>query len=339
MVLHVLDALSGLDVDRAVVVVGHGGDLVTTAVLEDAPTKLTVDFVEQRVQRGTGDALAVALTALPDDELPQDDLDEAEIVVLPGDTPLLRPATLAALVQGHREAGAAATLLTAKLQDPKGYGRVIRARGGQVARIVEEADATAEELVVDEVNTSIYCFRRSLLAPALRRLSPENAQGEYYLTDVIEVLRQAGYPVVSVVAQDAMEAAGVNDRAQLAVAEAELRQRMNQSLMRSGVTMSDPAHTYVDAAVQLGTDVTLLPGTVLQGGTQVGRGAVLGPGTHLLDCVVGEEAVVEHTVGNGAEVGARAQVGPFAALSPGSRLLPGTVTGPFYRSGDENDPA
>ncbi len=339
MVLHVLDALCGLDVDRAVVVVGHGGELVTTAVLEDAPAKLTVDFVEQRVQRGTGDALAVALTALPDEELPEQDLDEAEIVVLPGDTPLLRPKTLAALVEGHRDAGAAATLLTAKLADPKGYGRVIRGRGGLVSRIVEEPDASGEELLIDEVNTSIYCFRRSLLAPALRRLSPENAQGEYYLTDVIEVLRQVGYPVASVMADDAMEAAGVNDRAQLAVAEAELRHRINQQLMRSGVTMSDPTHTYVDASVQLGTDVTLLPNTVLRGATQVGSGALLGPGTHLVDCVIGEEAVVEHSVATGAEVGAKARVGPFAVLPPGSRLRAGTVTGPFYKSGDENGTA
>jgi bifunctional UDP-N-acetylglucosamine pyrophosphorylase/glucosamine-1-phosphate N-acetyltransferase len=329
MVAHVLDSLSELEVERAVVVVGHGADMVTTAVLEDAPTKLAVEFVEQRVQRGTGDALAVALTVVP-----EGDIDDDEIVVLPGDTPLLRPATLSALVATHRAAGAAASLLTARLSNPRGYGRVVREQDGRVARIVEEADATADELAIDEVNTSIYCFRRGLLAPALRRLRPENAQGEYYLTDVVKVLRDAGYPVVSVVADDPLETAGVNDRAQLAVAEAELRRRVNDYWMRSGVTMADPANTYVDAAVQLASDVTILPGTVLQGATHVGRGAVVGPTTHLVDCVVGDEAVVEQTAAKGAEIGAHARVGPFAVLTPGSRLMPGTVTGPFYKSAE-----
>ena len=325
MVLHVIDALDDLDVDRAVVVVGHGAERVTKALLEQAPPRLTIDFVEQRVQRGTGDAVSVALTAFPDD-----DAEDGEIVVLPGDTPLLRPATLAGLVRLHRESDAAASLLTTRLADPTGYGRVVRGRNDRVARIVEEADATPEERAIDEVNTSIYCFRRSVLAPALRRLSPENAQGEYYLTDVIEVLHDAGYLVVSSVVEDALEAAGVNDRAQLAVAEAELRARTNRRWLQRGVTMLDPARTYIDATVDLGTDVTLFPGTMLQGTTVVAAGAQLGPDCRLVDCVVAEGAVVEHTVGRQAEIGADARVGPFASLAPGSRIEPGTVTGPFY---------
>ena len=325
MVLHVIDALDDLDVDRAVVVVGHGAERVTKALLEQAPPRLTIDFVEQRVQRGTGDAVSVALTAFPDD-----DAEDGEIVVLPGDTPLLRPATLAGLVRLHRDSDAAASLLTTRLPDPTGYGRVVRGRNDRVARIVEEADATPEERAIDEVNTSIYCFRRSVLAPALRRLSPENAQGEYYLTDVIEVLHDAGYLVVSSVVEDALEAAGVNDRAQLAVAEAELRARTNRRWLQRGVTMLDPARTYIDATVELGTDVTLFPGTMLQGTTVVAAGAQLGPDCRLVDCVVAEGAVVEHTVGRQAEIGADARVGPFASLAPGSRIEPGTVTGPFY---------
>ena len=325
MVLHVMDALADLDVARAVVVVGHGAERVTKALLEQAPARLTIDFVEQRVQRGTGDAVSVALTAFPDD-----DVEDGEIVVLPGDTPLLRPSTLAGLVRLHRNSGAAASLLTTRLPDPTGYGRVVRGKNDRVARIVEEADATPEERAIDEVNTSIYCFRRSVLAPALRRLSPENAQGEYYLTDVIEVLHDAGYSVVSSVVEDTMEAAGVNDRAQLAVAEAELRARTNMRWLQRGVTMLDPASTYIDATVELGTDVTLFPGTMLQGATVVGAGAQLGPDCRLVDCVVAEGAVVEHTVGRQAEVGADARVGPFAALAPGSRVAPGTVTGPFF---------
>src|SRR3982074_658831 len=189
MVLHVLDALAELDVARAVVVVGHGAERVTKALLEQAPPGLSIDFVEQHVQRGTGDATSVALTAFPDD-----DTDEAgDIVVLPGDTPLLRPPTLAALVRTHRKADAAATVLTARLPDPTGYGRIVRAKDSRVARIVEQADATEDERAIDEINTGIYVFRRSVLAPALRRLSPENAQGEYYLTDIVEVLHDAGY--------------------------------------------------------------------------------------------------------------------------------------------------
>ena len=190
-------------------------------------------------------------------------------MVLPGDTPLLRPPTLASLVRTHRRAGAAATILTARLPNPSGYGRVVRDKGGGVARIVEQAEATEEELAVDEVNTSIYVFRRSVLAPALRRLSPDNSQGEYYLTDTIAVLHDAGYSVESMVVDDPMEAAGVNDRQQLAVAEAELRDRINERWMRRGVTMVDPEHTYIDTTVELSPDVVLYPGTHLQGRTVV----------------------------------------------------------------------
>jgi bifunctional UDP-N-acetylglucosamine pyrophosphorylase/glucosamine-1-phosphate N-acetyltransferase len=330
MVMHVIDALAELAIDRAVVVVGHGAERVTKTLSELAPPDFTLDFVEQHVQRGTGDAVAVGLTAFPDD-----DLDDGDIVVLPGDTPLLRPATLAALVRAHRAADAGATILTAKVQNPSGYGRIVRDKADRVARIVEHVDATDEEREIDEVNTSIYCFRRSILAPALRRLSPENAQGEYYLTDIIEVLHDAGYPVVSLVVHDSMEAAGVNDRAQLAVAEAELRDRTNERWMRRGVTMLDPERTYIDASVQLAPDVTLFPGTILQGDTRIGAGAEIGPDTRLVDCTVGDGAVVEQTVGRQAAVGATAQVGPFAMLSPGAHVAPGTVTGPFFTAGDD----
>ncbi|HEV7886408.1 MAG TPA: bifunctional UDP-N-acetylglucosamine diphosphorylase/glucosamine-1-phosphate N-acetyltransferase GlmU [Acidimicrobiales bacterium] len=328
MVMHVVDALGELPIDRVVTVVGHGAERVTKTLQELAGPDMALDFVEQHVQRGTGDAVAVALTAFPDD-----DMDDGDIVVLPGDTPLLRPPTLAALVRAHRSADAAATILTACIEDPTGYGRIVRDKGDRVARIVEHADATEEERAIVEINTSIYCFRRSVLAPALRRLSPENAQGEYYLTDVIEVLHDAGYPVVSLVVGDPMEAAGVNDRAQLAIAEAELRDRTNERWMRRGVTMLDPERTYIDASVELGTDVTLFPGAILQGTTTVGAGAEIGPNSRLVDCVVGDGAVVENSVCRQAEIGADARVGPFAVLSPGARVPPGTVTGAFSNEG------
>jgi len=309
-----------------VVVVGHGAERVTKKLQESEPGFL-LDFVEQHVQRGTGDAASVGLTVFSDDEL--DDAD-ADVVVVPGDTPLLRPATVARLVAEHQRTDAACTILTARVPDPTGYGRVVRGKDDRVQRIVEEADARPDERAIDEINTSIYCFRRSVLAPALRRLSPENAQGEYYLTDVIEVLHDAGYSVATVVADDFRETQGVNDRVQLAEAEAELRRRTNERWQRLGVTMLDPERTYIDSTVELAPDVTLFPGTLLQGKCIVGSGAELGPNTRLVDCIVGDNAVVEASVGRYAEVGAGARVGPFAVLQPGSFVAADTITGPFY---------
>lgn len=329
MVLYVLDSLADCDVDRAVVVVGHGAERVTKKLVDAAP-HLPLDFVEQHVQRGTGDAVSVGLTAFNAEDLDETD---ADLLVLPGDTPLLRPATIAALVEAHRAADAACTVLTAHMPDPTGYGRVVRGRDGRVVRVVEQAEATEAEQAIDEVNTSIYCFRASVLAPALRRLSPENAQGEYYLTDVVGVLAAAGYTVGAVVVDEAADTQGVNDRIQLAAAEAELRRRTNEAWMRQGVTMLDPDRTYVDATVELAADVTIFPGTLLQGRCMIGAGAELGPDTRLVDCVVGDRAVVAHTVGRDAEVGAEATVGPFAALGPGTRVPDGARTGPFYTAG------
>lgn len=327
MVLHVLDAVAGLKVGRAVVVVGHGAERVTKKLQDEAPPSLTIEVVEQRVQRGTGDAVSVALTAF------DDDLDDDDLLVLPGDAPLVRSSTLAALVDTHHQSDAAATVLTARLDDPTGYGRVIRDKKGNVDRIVEHKDATVDELAVDEINTSIYCFRRSLLAPALRRLSPENAQGEYYLSDVPAVLHDAGYTILACESDDPMESAGVNDRVQLAAVEAELRRRINDRWLRDGVTMLDPAVTYIDSTVMLGKDVTLFPATLLQGATRIGSGAEIGPDTRLVDCVVGAGAVVEKTVARDADIGHGAVVGPFASLAPGTSVDPGVRTGPFYTSG------
>lgn len=329
MLLYVLDSLADVETGRVVVVVGHGAEQVTKRLYEDAPD-LRTDFVEQEVQRGTGDAVRVGLTAFVDE--PVDD-DDAAILVLPGDTPLLRPATISALVQTHREAAAACTLLTARLDDPTGYGRVVRGRDDRVHRIVEQADARHDERAIDEVNTSIYCFRQSLLAPALRRVSPDNAQGELYLTDVVEVLHDAGYPVVSVVADDPGETVGINDRSQLAAAEAVMRRRTARSWMRRGVTMVDPDRTYLDTTVQLAPDVTLFPGTLLQGRTIVGEGSEIGPDTRLDDCIVGAGAVVQHTVGADAEIGDGAVVGPFAHLEPGASVDGDARTGAFYTGG------
>lgn len=326
MVLHVLHALAGLPLTRTVVVIGHGGDRVAKAVGEQLPPGLEVDFVEQRVQRGTGDAVSVAMTALADEDLD----DGGDVLVVPGDTPLVRSETLAGLLDAHRRSGAAATLLTARLDDPSGYGRVLRDRNGRVARVVEQADADETEAAVDEVNTSVYVLRRSLVAPALRRLRPDNAQGEYYLTDIVAVLHDAGYPVGALQVADPGEVAGVNDRVQLAAAEAELRRRVNRAWLARGVTLVDPEHTYLDVTVELAPDACVYPGTLLQGTTVVAAGAEIGPNCHLVDCNVGPRAVVTATVGRTAEVGADAVVGPWAYLPPGCRVAPGRVTGPGF---------
>lgn len=333
MVHYVLDAIPREDLDRVVVVVGHGAERVTKRLTEDGDG-LPLGFVEQRQQRGTGDAVAVGLTGLHED-LDDDD----DVLVLPGDTPLLRRETIAALVDEHRLTDAACTILTARLPDPTGYGRIVRsAKDDRVRRIVEQADATPEEAAIDEVNTGIFCFRRSLLSPALRRINPDNAQGELYLTDVVEVLAEAGHKVVSVVAPDPDETHGVNDRVQLAAAEATLRARTNRAWQAQGVTMVDPATTYVDATVELAPDVTIFPGAILRGRTVVGRGAEIGPGCRLEDTTVGEGSRVEHTVARHAEIGAACEVGPYAALEPGAVVESGTRTGPFYTAGAGAEP-
>jgi bifunctional UDP-N-acetylglucosamine pyrophosphorylase/glucosamine-1-phosphate N-acetyltransferase len=344
MLLYVLDSLDDVAVREVVVVVGHGAERVTKKLQEHGPD-LLISFVEQHVQRGTGDAVSVGLTGLPDEDGADHGADgDGDVLVLPGDTPLLRAATIARLVAAHRESGAACTLLTARLADPAGYGRVVRRPGkgdeeARVVRIVEHADATDEERAIDEINTSIYCFRRSLLAPALRRLSPDNVQGEYYLTDVVGVLHDAGYLVGAVVADDPMETEGVNDRRQLARAEAELRRRTNDAWLGRGVTLVDPSRVVIDATVTLGTDVTLFPGVLLQGTTVVGDRAEIGPDTRLVDCVVGADAVVETTTARDSEIGAGAVVGPYAALPSGSTVPDGVVTGPFYTAGSGPDTA
>jgi bifunctional UDP-N-acetylglucosamine pyrophosphorylase / glucosamine-1-phosphate N-acetyltransferase len=323
MLMYVLDSLGDVQPRRAVIVVGHKGEWVTKKMQEHLHD-VALEFVEQQVQRGTGDAALVGLVGVPEDE------DDSDVLVMPGDAPLLRTETIAALVDHHRSTGAAATVLTADMADPTGYGRVVRGRDGKVHRITEHRDATAEELEITEVNTSIYCFRRSLLAPALRRVEPDNDQGEYYLTDVIEVLAAAGHPVEAVLAQDAAETQGINDRLQLAAAEAVLRRRTNEMLLRSGVTMVDPSAVHVDTTVRIGRDVTLFPGVMLQGATVVGDGTEIGPNTRLVDTVVGSDCVIEQTTAREARVGDGATVGPYASLGPGSEVAANATTGAFY---------
>src|ERR1051326_54960 len=272
MLGHVLAAAAELRPARTVVVIGHGAAEVEAHLVEAAPEAVAV---RQAVQHGTGHAVRTALDALP--EL------TGTVVVLSGDTPLLRGATLTALLEAHAAAGAAGTLLSAYPSDAKGLGRIVRDAHGDLARIVEERDATPEQAAIREINAGMYVFDAAALREAVGRLATDNDQGEEYLTDVFELMIAAGRRVAVHVAADPEEAMGCNDRAQLAAAGARLRDRVNGELMRAGVTMVDPLTTWVDVTVTVGRDATIEPNTQLRGATSIGEGALVGPDTTLTD--------------------------------------------------------
>lgn len=328
MLVYVLDALADCKLDRVVVVVGRGGERVAKKLQDESPAHV-VEFVEQVHPAGTGDAVAAALTSFGD----EDDLDDPDVLVLPGDTPLLRPATIAALAEEHDRTGAVVTVLTARPTDRSGYARVVRGKGDRVVALVDPDDATEDQLAIAEVSSGVYCFRRSLLAPALRRVLPRPGVREYFLSDVVQVLAETGHPIATFEVDDPTEVVGVNDRVQLAAAEGELRRRTNLAWLRRGVTMLDPDRTYIDTTVEIGHDVTLFPGTMLQGRTVVGEGSEIGPDTRLEDSEVGRRCTVGHSVATRATIGDDCVIGPYAALAPGATIESGSVTGPFYAAG------
>jgi len=334
MVMHVIEALGDVAPARTLVVVGHGGQRVQDAVSRNAPSWANVSFVEQPQQRGTGDATMVGLDALNRldghaDVGTLDIDDDGTVLVLPGDTPLLRSETIAGLVATHRASAAAVTMLSSIVDDPTGYGRVVRTRNGGVTAIVEHKDASGQQREIREINTGIYAFRRGLLGPALRRIGTANSQGEYYLTDAVGVLASMGHRVDAHDA-DAAEVTGVNDRWQLALAERELRARTNRRWLLEGVTMLDPRQTFIDVTVTIGTDVTLYPGVILQGTTTIGNGTEVGPSTRLVDSAVGSNVHLEHTTAYNSSIGDGARVGPYAYLPSGTTVAAGAVTGSFY---------
>jgi bifunctional UDP-N-acetylglucosamine pyrophosphorylase / glucosamine-1-phosphate N-acetyltransferase len=324
MVQHVLDAADRDEVAATVVVVGHGATWVEKSLLTRARNASSLTFVEQSEQLGTGHAVLAAVPTLEDAIGATD----GDVLILPGDTPLLRASTIESLLAAHRATGAGLTVLTAELADPTGYGRVVYGRDHKVARIVEERDAKSEEREIHEINTSIMVVRQSLLGPALRLVGRQNAQGEYYLTDVVAVLYDAGHVTASFPLTDATEAAGVNDRGQLAAAERELRRRINDRWMREGVTIWDPEATYVDSDVTLHQDASLLPGTVLKGRCVIGEGAQIGPHAYLTDVVVGANAVVGAVEASGVRIGEHATVRSFSVLEPGTEVLAGETVSP-----------
>ncbi|MGA0979335.1 MAG: bifunctional UDP-N-acetylglucosamine diphosphorylase/glucosamine-1-phosphate N-acetyltransferase GlmU [Candidatus Nanopelagicales bacterium] len=319
---HVLEAAAAVDPAHVVVVVGHGRDHVLAHLDEVAPW---VDTVVQDQQLGTGHAVRIALAALATAHA----LEASPIVVLSGDTPLLTGRTVRKLVDTQVSSGGAATVLTAVLSDPAGYGRVVRDGSGAVEVIVEDRDATADIRAISEINAGMYVFDPIALAPALERLTTANDQGEEYLTDVVGLLRAEGRPVTGLIVDDAHEILGVNDRGQLADAAAIMRDRINARWMRDGVSMLDPASTWIDVDVDLAPDVTLLPQTSLLGPTTIASGARIGPGTTLTSCEVGADASVIHTWAELAVIDAGASVGPFTYLRPGARLGAGARAGAF----------
>jgi bifunctional UDP-N-acetylglucosamine pyrophosphorylase/glucosamine-1-phosphate N-acetyltransferase len=240
-----------------------------------------------------------------------------DVLVLFGDTPLLRPATAARVVERHRQSGALVSLMSFRPASPAGYGRVVRDQHGHVAALVEERDATLEQRAIGEVNSGIMCFEAAWLWPALDRLRPSPVKGEYYMTDLVALaVHDGGAGAVSATpADDEREAWGVNDRVQLAQAEAVMRARILEELMRAGVTITDPQHTYVDAGVTVGRDTTLWPGTLLRGATRIGAGCSIGPHSSLTDAVVGDRAVIRHSVVERRSIPAGAEIGPFDYIS------------------------
>jgi bifunctional UDP-N-acetylglucosamine pyrophosphorylase/glucosamine-1-phosphate N-acetyltransferase len=325
MVLYVLDAAAQENVRSTVVVVGHDALWVEKEIGESSHAARHLTFVEQNEQLGTGHAVSVALPVL--DEAIGDT--DGDVVILPGDTPLLRRSSVARLLAVHRETNAALTVLGARVDEPTGYGRLIHAKDGTLERIVEERDATVAERRINEINTSIMVVRQSLLGPALRRVDRQNAQHEYYLTDLVGVLHDMGHVTGSLMLDDASEAAGVNDRLQLSRVERVLRTRINEQWLSRGVTMWNPADTYVDADVELAAEVSLLPGTILRGHCRIARGAQIGPNAILRDVEVGENAYVGSVEATRARIGADARVSSFVVLSPGADVASGEIITPL----------
>jgi bifunctional UDP-N-acetylglucosamine pyrophosphorylase/glucosamine-1-phosphate N-acetyltransferase len=313
---HVLAAAAPLKAGRTVVVVGVGAEEVTAAAkgFDLGPLR----FAVQPEPRGTGDALAIALPQLPRG---------GQVLVLYGDAPLVTTPLLERLLDHHRSAQAAATLLTCQLEDPSGYGRVLRDVDGAVTGVVEQRDATPEQLAVREVNAGFYVFERRVL-DGLAEVGSDNDQGERYLPDLVPVVLRGGGPVAACPGP-AEEVRGVNDRAELAAAGAALRRRLLDRLLRAGVTVVDPATTFVDVDVEVGADTVLEPLTFLEAGTRVGARCRLGPNARLVACTVEEEASVTQSLAVQAHVGRGAAVGPFAYLRPGAELGPGSKVGTF----------
>jgi len=315
MISYVMDAVVSAGVKRTVVVVGYGAETVAHEVGE------ATEIACQAEQLGTAHALMQAGPLLKGFD--------GHLLVLCGDTPLIEVVTLSGLIQRHIEAGLSATVLTAVMEDPTGYGRVIRERQGKVLKIVEEKDASLKEKQVREINTGIYCFKADGLFETLEQVGPANAQGEYYLTDVIERYVCEGREVGAVVLENPAEVTGINDRVQLAVAERYMRGRIVEDLMKAGVTVVDPPSTFIDRQVRIGRDTTIYPFTFIEGDTVIGEDCIIGPGSRIADATVGNGVRVQNAVVTESSIGDCCLIGPFAYLRPGTKLGKGIKVGDF----------
>jgi len=310
---HVLSTVKQVEIERPLVIVGHGREVVEAGICGRA------EIVVQAEQLGTGHAIMQALPYLEGVQT---------VLILSGDQPLLKPETLYALIKLHETQGASATVLTAFMDQPYGLGRIIK-NGEKFVKIVEEKDATLEERQIKEINTGTYCFKGSALKEALMKISPQNAQGEYYLTEVFDVFLSQGEKMLTYCTADSQEALGINSRSQLAEAEAVLRARILEHWMIEGVTLVDPPSTFIDAEVELAQDVTILPFTRLMGKTRIEEDAVIGPQTSIENCTVGRGSEVTYTVAKDALIGERCSIGPFAYLRPGTKLEAEVKLGDF----------
>ena len=305
MIRYVLDAVEEVvEKGQIHIITGYGAEQVE-GELGDGYV-----FIRQEEQLGTGHAVLMAKDHLLNKK--------GETLVLAGDTPLISGASLKALLKMHREKKAAVTILTAEMDDPTGYGRIIRNREGWIEKIVEEKDATVRERQIKEINAGIYCFDTEKLLRALGGLSNQNAQGEYYLTDCIEVLSRQGELIGAYTVADPLEVLGVNDRVALAQAEKFMRRQINEVHMKNGVTLIDPEQTYIGAQVQIGQDTVIYPGTILKGETVIGEDCQIGPFTQLIDVTVGRGSKVVQSQGVEATIGENVTVGPYAYLRPGT---------------------
>lgn len=306
MVKHVIDGMKEVGADQIITVVGHGADQVKKELQSDC------DFVLQEQQLGTAHAVMQAKDLLQNKQ--------GLTLVVCGDTPLLTAGTIQALMDHHIQEGAKATVLTAIADDPTGYGRVIRNDRGYVEKIVEQKDATDVEKKVTEINAGTYCFDNTALFNALEQVSNDNAQNEYYLPDVIEILKAAGETVTAYRTNDFNETLGVNDRIALAKAGKIMQQRINEWHMKNGVTIIDPEQTYIDASIKIGQDTVIYPGTMLKGNTTIGNDCIIGPNTEVVNCSIGDNTTVRQSVAQDSEIGASVQIGPFAHIRPQSMI-------------------
>lgn len=306
MVEHVIDHIRGLHADRIVTIVGHGAEMVEQTIGGKS------EYALQSQQLGTAHAVQQAASLL-------ENKDGITLVVC-GDTPLISSETMNALLAHHQETDAKATILTAIADDPTGYGRIIRAENGDVLRNVEHKDTTEQERLVKEINTGTYCFDNQLLFETLKKVTNDNAQGEYYLPDVLGILKSEGRRISAYTTADFHETLGVNDRVALAQAEKEMRRIIAEKHMRSGVTIISPEQTVISADAEIGRDTIIQPGVVIDGATSIGEQCVIGPNSHIENSKIGSFTTVHSSVVRDSTVGEHTAVGPFAHIRPESSL-------------------